>query len=556
MTFSNLGVDAALCDVLERMEILNPTPVQEKAIPILIEKKDVDIHAQAQTGTGKTLAFGIPLVQRINPSLNYVQALVVAPTRELVLQITEQLTPLARARGVNIQPIYGGVSMHEQIRVLARGVHIVVGTPGRLNDHLRRKTMNLNNLQVLVLDEADIMLDMGFKEEIDQILTYTPKDRRIWLFSATVKQGIHDIMQNHMRDTVSVRTSKQQVGTTHIVQYYAVVPLKDRFEALCRFIDTSVAFYGFIFCQTKILTAEVAEHLIRAGYRATALHGDMSQQERNRVIKQFKARKFTILVATDVAARGIDINDLTHVVNYSLPEDSEAYVHRVGRTGRAGKEGTAITFIAARQVRSIKQLEKKFSVTIKPIDVPSKDEITKVRIAQASEHLASLCHQQVPETKYTSQLKAIVTEYDHGELVNAVVALLSQTMNIKDESETYFAPTSSVESSSDHQDQSAEQEIVLFAGTDDGVTQDKIVHVVSKTQGWSPSDLYKVKVLKKRTFIRTEPERAQELIKILIGANMTPRRLRGTIIFDTGEEHQQRKSSSRSGGPRGRSRRQ
>lgn len=425
--FKDLSLSPDLLKAIEKLGFTHPTEIQAKAIPMLLQSEKVDFLGQAQTGTGKTLAFGIPLLEKIDKNIRAPQALIVAPTRELVVQITQSIEQLAAPLGISIEAVYGGVSLGSQIGALKRGVQIVVGTPGRLNDHLERRTLSLQQVSTLVLDEADIMLDMGFKEEVDQILSSTPRDRQIWLFSATVKPGIAQIMREHMKNTVTVKATPAQPGTAKTKQYYVVAPMRDRLTALCRFIDTTPDLYAFIFCQTKALTADVAQALSLMGYPAQALHGDMSQAQRNHVIKQFKNKDFRILVATDVAARGIDVVDLTHVINYSLPQDQESYVHRIGRTGRAGKEGIAITLISQGDVRRIAMIERKFNFQIKPIPVPSVQDIAQIYLARATEYAATLIHHHAntKEAAYITQLRELMGEYNHQELVNAFTSLLA-----------------------------------------------------------------------------------------------------------------------------------
>ena len=399
---------------------------------------------------------------------------------------------------------------------LKRGLHVVVGTPGRINDHLNRRTLSLANLSTLVLDEADIMLDMGFKEEVDQILAAAPEERQIWLFSATVKPGINNIMREHMQNTQSVCASKQAVGTANTKQYFSMVPHRNRFVALSRFIDSNPSFYGFIFCQTKILTAELAEKLAAAGYPANALHGDMSQGLRNAVIKKFKNKEFTILVATDVAARGIDVSDLTHVINYSLPNDQDSYVHRIGRTGRAGKEGIAITFIGSKnEMRHINMLERKFKVTINPIDVPSNQDIQKVYVKRAHEYLESLTGK--PHNVLAPELQEVIKKYTHAELMNIVMITVAEKffpVAKKDDAQFSATPHQS-SSSSEHsggETENALQEIIINLGTDDGISHEDIVDFILKEAGITESDVEKLKVIKRRTFIKLPTEIAETVL--------------------------------------------
>lgn len=345
-TFGNFSLLPEIQSSLKALGFTKPTEIQEKVITILLKNPKTDLHAQAQTGTGKTLAFGIPLLQSIDTKLKSVQGLIIAPTRELVLQIYESLKDVSRGTNILIEPIYGGMPIERQITNIRRGAQIIVGTPGRLNDHLRRKTLSLKSVKILILDEADIMLDMGFKEEIDNILNHTPKDRAIWLFSATVMSGIKQLIKSHMHNVISIKGTEKGIVSSQVKQYYCIVQMRKRIEATARFIEAAPGFYGIIFCQTKILTTEVFEELASKSFRANCLHGDMKQTLRNHVIKGFRNKDFNILIATDVAARGIDVSDLTHVINFSIPDEHENYIHRIGRTGRAGKEGIAITFVS------------------------------------------------------------------------------------------------------------------------------------------------------------------------------------------------------------------
>lgn len=424
MSFKDLSLHPDIVKSLEKRGITQPTEIQAKAIPILLGTKQVDFFGQAQTGTGKTLAFGIPLIQRIDFSNKKVQALIVVPTRELCVQVTDSLRAVSSA--VRIESIYGGASMHKQIQGLRSGAHIVVGTPGRLNDHLRSKTLSLQTIRTLVLDEADIMLEMGFKKQIDEIMRYCSVDREIWLFSATVKPGISQIMKEYMDDPVTVRIHKQETGTVNIQQFYAVVSPRDRFNALCRFIDSAPEFYGLIFAQTKMLADELSTQLMRIGYPANALHGDMNQSSRNRVIAQFRKKEFTILVATDVAGRGIDISDLTHVINYSLPHDRESYVHRIGRTGRAGKEGIAISFINKNEAYRIKRLEHIFHVRISPIEIPTNKAIAHVHLKKVEDYINRASSRISDSREHMQQVHALLNGYEQKIITAALATLIDE----------------------------------------------------------------------------------------------------------------------------------
>ena len=537
-TFKDLGIAPDILATLEQMGFSEPTEIQEKAIPLLLSSKTIDFHGQAQTGTGKTMAFGIPLLQKVNKDEKIPQSLVLAPTRELAVQIYESLSRIAPKIGIKIAVIYGGVSMEDQIRELKRGVHIVIGTPGRVHDHLRKKTLIPDKINTLVLDEADIMLDMGFKDEIEEVIAFLPKNRQIWLFSATVKAGIADIMRRHMKDTVSVRVTPKMVTTAATKQYYCIVPFKARLHALTRFIQTAPDFYGFIFCQTKVLASEVAELLTKRGYNVAALHGDLSQTQRNHVIKKFRNREYTILVATDVAARGIDVPNITHVINYSVPEDLESYVHRVGRTGRAGKQGTAITFISKSEQRIIQHIEKKFSVVIEPLDVPSAQTVIQTRLAEIPTFIESMSEKaEIPEQE---QLSAIIKDVSSLVLKKLTLQLLYDkflsTLDLEE------IPFTHVEAPSEQF-----QEIYINAGSDDGVTKDDVRGFLLQTPVIKPDQIQTIRVIKRRSFVKLSSDCSPDLVSSLRGKMLKGRRVSVNVTCMISDGGRGRGSSSGGG---------
>ncbi len=537
--FNEFSLHPQLVESLSKLGFTDPTEIQEKAIPLLIEKDRIDFHGQAQTGTGKTLAFGIPLIQRIKVDEHKTQALVIAPTRELVLQICKSLREVAVPLGISIEPIYGGDSILGQIRRLKKGVHIVVGTPGRLQDHLRRKTLSFSSLQTLVLDEADIMLDMGFKQEVEEILKYAPKGRNIWLFSATVKDGVRQLMRKHMSDTVTVKTSQKEVGSSKTTQYYSIIPDRDRLEALLRFINVSSEFYGIIFAQTKLRTAELAQQLNRLGYRVGALHGDMDQAQRNRVTEQFRKRQYTILVATDVAARGIDITGLTHVINYSIPEDHDSYVHRIGRTGRAGSEGIAISFVKPYEVRTIRLFEKKFGVSIKPIDVPGEKEVTQAKLAEVQSYVQEAQKPSTAQEPVTKKIRGLLGEFDTEQLSTLLADMLNdkffKVLTLGRDNLKSFKSTSSYDLNASHSAEGAE-ELILFLGTDDGVDKQDVINVLRTLPSATEEMMARVRVLKRRTFIKMPNGDAEKVAKEMRGASLCGRRVRVTVGIDRGPQ--------------------
>jgi ATP-dependent RNA helicase DeaD len=374
-SFESLGLSPALLDNIVSMGYENPTPIQQQVIPILLSG-DTDMVALAQTGTGKTAAFGLPLVELCDEELRTVQALVLAPTRELCVQISDDLREYAKnVKKLNIVAVYGGTSISDQIRQIGRGCHIVVATPGRLIDLLERGAVKLNQINYFVLDEADEMLKMGFQEAIDTILGHTTDEKCVWLFSATMPPEIARIASKYMSTPAEVSVGNKNQSNENIVHQYVLMHDRDRYQALKRIIDFNYDMYGVIFCRTKIEAQDTAENLMRDGYNADSLHGDLSQLQRDRVLNSFRKRTLQILVATDVAARGIDITDISHVIHYNIPDELEYYTHRSGRTARAGKTGISIAFISLKELFKLRQIERMLKVRFEKINIPTGKEV-------------------------------------------------------------------------------------------------------------------------------------------------------------------------------------
>ncbi|AEV28897.1 DNA/RNA helicase, superfamily II [Sphaerochaeta pleomorpha str. Grapes] len=387
--FAELGLSAQTIAALEAKGFEEPTKIQAACIPLLL-KDQVDVIGQAQTGTGKTAAFGLPILEIVDPNAYQVQALILAPTRELAVQNAEEINSLKGNRRLEIAAVYGGASMDLQLRKLRRGVHVVVGTPGRILDHLRRGSLNLEHLKFVVLDEADEMLDMGFVDDIEEVLKQTPVEKRMLCFSATMPAPIKRLAEKFMRNPEFVQI-QQDINTSNLTdQIYFEVREGDKFEALTRIIDMEEDFYGLIFCRTKVQCDEIGQKLNARGYDAEPLHGDLSQKQRELILQKMKNRTISIVVATDVAARGIDISDLTHVINYSLPEDPESYIHRVGRTGRAGKKGVAITFVGPREFNRFAFIKKVSKNDIRRESVPEASEIIGIKRARILSKLTEI----------------------------------------------------------------------------------------------------------------------------------------------------------------------
>ena len=386
-TFEELGVSPEICRAIEEMGYAYPMPVQEEVIPYLLGENN-DIVALAQTGTGKTAAFGLPLIQKTDVAQRCPQALILCPTRELCLQIAGDLNDYAKyVTGMRVLPVYGGSSIESQIRALKQGVQLIVATPGRLIDLMERGTVSLDKVKNVVMDEADEMLNMGFSESIDTILARVPQERNTLLFSATMSPEIARIAKNYLHDAHEITIGRKNEGTANVKHVAYVVHAKDKYETLKRIVDYNPQIYAIIFCRTRKETQEIAEKLMQEGYNADALHGELSQAQRDQVMQRFRIRNLQLLVATDVAARGLDVDDLTHVINYGLPDDTESYTHRSGRTGRAGKTGTSVAIINMREKGKLRQIERILGRTFETGVMPTARQICQQQLLKVIDEL-------------------------------------------------------------------------------------------------------------------------------------------------------------------------
>ena len=389
-TFEELGVCPEICSAIDELGFEQPMPVQEAVIPLLLSEElgGKDYIALAQTGTGKTAAFGLPLLQMIDPKDKTTQAVVLSPTRELCLQIADDLRDFSKyIKGINVVAVYGGTSISDQIRSLRHGAQIIVATPGRLIDLIERGKAHLEQVGHIVLDEADEMLNMGFSESINSIFESLPEEKQVLLFSATMSKEVEKIAKNYLKEYEEVVVGSRNEGAEHVNHIYYMVNAKDRYLALKRIVDYYPRIYGIVFCRTKVETQEIADKLIRDGYNAESLHGDLSQQQRDQTMQKFRQHLTQILVATDVAARGLDVNDLTHVINFSMPDDTESYTHRSGRTGRAGKKGTSIAIIHSRERHKIRQVEKTIGKEFLAGKLPTPQEICTKQLFRAIDEI-------------------------------------------------------------------------------------------------------------------------------------------------------------------------
>jgi len=502
-SFKDLGLSESTLKVLKRKGFEEPTPIQVKTIPaILLGKKD--IVGQAQTGTGKTAAFGLPMLELLPEKSKTVQAIVLTPTRELAIQVADEINSLKGEKRLSIIPVYGGQSIELQLRSLKKGVDIVVGTPGRVLDHLRRRTLRLDAISYLVLDEADEMLNMGFLDDVKEIMEHTGPEKRTMLFSATMPSEIMQIAQKYMGEYELIKVTKGQLTVSQTAQIYFEVSEADKFEALCRIIDMEEVFYGLVFCRTKIDVDKVANHMIERGYDADAMHGDMSQAQREKIMNKFKKRQLNVLIATDVAARGIDVQDLTHVINYALPQDPESYVHRIGRTGRAGKEGIAVTFITPAEYRKLQFIQSKAKADIRRAKLPKiKDVIEKKKLrikSELEEIIAAL-----PSSEYLQMARELL---ENNEPDAMLAALLQYSFQDELNEKSYAEIEDAVV------DTKGKTRLFVTQGKQEGLTRDKLVDFIRDKCGCglSSAKIRDVQILDKFSFVTLPFHEAEILL--------------------------------------------
>ncbi len=423
MSFEALGIEESLLESIQSLGFVDPTPIQEKAIPILLSGTK-DFVGLAQTGTGKTAAFGLPLLQLVDAKANHPQALVVCPTRELCMQITKDLYNFStKKKSIKTVAVYGGASIGEQIRDLRKGAQIVVATPGRLIDLIERKAINLNNISYIVLDEADEMLNMGFREDIEFILGNTPNRNSIWLFSATMPSEVRQVSKRFMTTPAEITIGKMNAANANIDHQFYATSGVNRYQTLKRIIDFNPGIYGIIFTRTKADAQSITEQLIREGYDIEALHGDLTQAQRDKVMARFREKSLQLLIATDVAARGIDVKDITHVINYELPDDPEVYTHRSGRTGRAGKSGVCISIVTQREVYRLRQIEKLINNKFHKMDIPSGKDVCR---KQFFHFIDKMLNADISHGEYETYLPLLKEKFAHvekEEILQRVAAL-------------------------------------------------------------------------------------------------------------------------------------
>ncbi|NVK86436.1 MAG: DEAD/DEAH box helicase [Cytophagia bacterium] len=518
--------------MLEKLGFDNPTPIQQQAIPQLLKKNPTDFIGLAQTGTGKTAAFGLPLIDLIDLEDESTQAIIMAPTRELGQQTATQLQSFVSNNAkLNVEVVYGGVDISRQIRALKRPTQIVVATPGRLLDLIKRRAISLDAVQYVVLDEADEMLNMGFKEDIDDIIGYTSEERSVWLFSATMPPDIRKIVDKYMHQPIEVAVNTEQKSNLDISHQYVITKTSNKIAAIRRFLDVQPEMRGVMFCRTKRETQQFADEFSAMGYGVEALHGDLSQGQRDAVMKRFKARSMQLLIATDVAARGIDVNDLTHVIHHSLPDQLESYTHRSGRTGRAGKKGISLVLINPREGRKIKDLERRLKVTFELVEVPNKAEMKYSRI----NHWVQL----ILQTKVDKHVDDVLEHVDQ-ELVNlSKEDLLKRLLSLQldhmrvDGNASFDEPEdlnetqgSGKRQESSSGDNNGLQRFFINIGEIDGATKADLLHFMVDVTDLNAKTFQNIEMKKNCSFFHLEKSLSEEFIKKFRGISVGGRAVR------------------------------
>jgi ATP-dependent RNA helicase DeaD len=510
--FHKLGLEDHLVQAVTDLGFETPSEVQEKTIPLLL-KENIDLVALAQTGTGKTAAFGFPMLQKININSRTTQGLILSPTRELCLQITNEMKLYGKhCKGLNVTAIYGGASITDQAKQVKRGAQIIVATPGRMKDMISRRLVDISKIEYAVLDEADEMLNMGFFEDITEILSHTPEEKSTWLFSATMPKEVSIIAKKFMANPTEVTVGHKNMGSENVSHEYFLVGARDRYQALKRLADVNPEIFSVIFCRTKRDTQKVAEQLIEDGYSAGALHGDLSQNQRDVVMKSFRLKQIQMLVATDVAARGIDVDDITHVINYQLPDEIETYTHRSGRTGRAGKSGVSMVIVSRSEVRKIKSIEKIIKKEFTKKEVPNGMEICEVQLKALANkiHDTEINHEIDP---YLNDINNLFEDVSKDELIKKFFSVeFTRFFNYYKKTKDLNSPTDG-NHSQDYGKEDNSTRFFINIGSKDGYDWMKLKDFIRDTLQLNQDDVFKVDVKDSFAFFNTDNNHKSKVLE-------------------------------------------
>lgn len=555
--FTDLGIAKDILKGISELGFEEAMPVQKEVIPVVLETKS-DIVALAQTGTGKTAAFGLPIVQQINISKKHPQALILSPTRELCVQIAKDLMSYSKyVDGLKVLPVYGGASIDTQIRGLKMGTHVIVATPGRMLDLIRRKRADISNVQTVVLDESDEMLNMGFRDDLNDILESVPDERRTLLFSATMPKEVAAIARKYMSDPEEITIGKKNAGAENVKHAYYLVQARDRYAALKRIADMNPDVYAIVFCRTRMETKEVAEWLIQDGYNADALHGDLSQPQRDHVMNRFRSKSLQMLVATDVAARGLDVNDLTHVINYNLPDELEAYTHRSGRTGRAGKDGVSIAIIHLRERYRIKEIEKKINKTFEKATIPTGKEVCKKQLFHLIDKIekVEVDHEQIEG--FLPEIYKKLESVDKEDLVKRFVSLefnrfleyykKAPDLNVPDERDSGRRDKGSRRASNKDF-----KRLFVNIGKNHGLSPQRLMGLVNEATGERNIEIGRIDVMKSFSFFEIDKQYSDKVLEGLSSAVFEGVNVSSEIANEKPSGGGSGRDSRRSGGGSGR----
>ncbi|MBY5958492.1 DEAD/DEAH box helicase [Membranicola marinus] len=531
--FKALGLEEYLLKAIADMGFETPSEVQKKAIPILLNR-GTDMVSLAQTGTGKTAAFGFPMLQKIDPNNRTTQGLILSPTRELCLQITNEMEAYGKYMpGLNVTAIYGGASITEQARQIKKGAQIIVATPGRMKDMIGRGLIDISKIEYCVLDEADEMLNMGFYEDISEILSHSPKAKSTWLFSATMPKQVSTIAKNFMNSPVEITVGTKNVGSDQVSHEYYVVNARDRYNALKRLADANPDIFSVIFCRTKRDTQKVAEKLIEDGYNAGAIHGDLSQNQRDLVMKSFRNRQIQMLVATDVAARGIDVDDITHVINYQLPDETEIYTHRSGRTGRAGKTGVSMVIVSKSEVRKIKAIEKRIQKKFVAKEIPSGIEICEVQMFNLANNIKN--SEINPEIDaYLPVINEVLSDFSKEELIQKVFSVeFTRFLN-------YYKDSKDLNASADQGGSGGNEDSTRYfinVGARDDFDWMSLKDFLRDLLNLGKEEVYRVDVKDSFSFFNTDTVHQDMVMNAFNGFKLEGRNINIEISKDTGRKN-------------------
>ena len=548
-SFIKLGLDPSLITAIEKLGFVEPTAVQEKTIPILL-KNNQDLIALAQTGTGKTAAFGLPLIQLIDPDAQHVQALILAPTRELCMQITNDLRNFsANMRHLKVVAVYGGASIRDQMAQIRKGVQIVVATPGRLIDLIGRKVVRLEKIKYIVLDEADEMLNMGFQEDLDEILKSTPEEKLTWLFSATMPQEIRKISKKYMKEPFEITVGIANLANENIEHQYFVVHSRDKYLALKRILDYTPEIFGIIFCRTKVETQHIAEELIKDGYDANALHGDLNQNQRDKVMASFKDRTLQILVATDVAARGIDVDDVTHIIHLHLPDDMDFYTHRSGRTARAGKSGISMVLVSDRDLHRIKMLERKLKTSFVRKNIPTGKEVCEKQLLALIHKVHNVAVNEQDIAPFMSRIEEEFIDMSKQEILKRFASIEfnrfldyykdAKDLNIREgqDRDRNFTREDALSRNGDR--------IFINLGKMDDVMVPQLLELIDSTAGIRGKEIGNIKLKGAYSFFEIDPRHTSKVLQAFKGIEYNGRKVRVEVQNEKRDSYSSEEKSGR-----------